>query len=132
MSHNLGAGLTQKMFQYIMACFTKARERFGDRQQEVPEDIDPTGYFFNKGILTSYSDIPKDRYDVFRNEKYQLIIKEPPTLRESVSAGIKFCECREFWLILRKLVPPKIIRKPPIRKVCEILFLSECKVFELQ
>ena len=58
-----------------MACFTKARERFGDRQQEVPEDVDPIGYFFNKGILTSYSDIPKDRYGVFRREKYQLIIK---------------------------------------------------------
>lgn len=115
-----------------MACFTKARERFGDRQKEVLEDVDPIGYFFNKGILTSYSDIPKDRYGVVLRGKKQLSIKEPPTLKELISVGIKFCEIREFWLISRKLVPAKMIRKPLIRKIREVLFLSKFKISELQ
>lgn len=62
MNHNLGAGLKQNMFQYIMACFTEARTRFGNLEQEIPGHVDPIDYFFNKDILTSYSDIPKDRY----------------------------------------------------------------------
>ena len=53
------------MFQYIMACFTEGRTRFGDRQQEVPGHVDPIDHFFDKAILTSNTDIPKDRYGVF-------------------------------------------------------------------
>ena len=48
-----------------MACFTEARTRFGNLEQEIPGHVDPIDYFFNKGILTSYSDIPKDRYGFF-------------------------------------------------------------------
>ena len=65
LNHNLGAGLKQNMFQYIMACFTEARTRFGNAEQEIPGHVDPIDYFFNKDILTSYSDIPKDRYAFF-------------------------------------------------------------------
>ena len=45
-----------------MACFTEARTRFGNLEQEIPGHVDPIDYFFNKDILTSYSDIPKDTY----------------------------------------------------------------------
>ena len=50
------------------------------------------------------------------NEKHS----KRSTFRESIFAGIKFHEFRDFWLISQKLVPDKIISKLPIREIGEI------------
>ena len=50
------------------------------------------------------------------NEKHS----KRSTLRESIFAGIKFREFREFWLILRKLVSAKFINKLRIRGIGKI------------
>ena len=68
LNHNVAAGISQKKFQYIMACFTEGRKRFGDPGQKVPGHVNLIDYFFDKDVLTPYSYMPNNRYDIFFRE----------------------------------------------------------------
>ena len=66
LNHNVGGGVRNNTFQYIMACFIEGREQFGDCDQKIPPNIDLIRYFFEKNTLTSNSgDTPKDGYDIY-------------------------------------------------------------------
>ena len=51
-----------------MACFTEGRKRFGDPGQKVPGHVNLIDYFFDKDVLTPYSYMPNNRYDIFFRE----------------------------------------------------------------
>ena len=64
LNHNVGGGVRNLTFQYIMACFVEGRERFGDCDQKIPQNIDLIRYFFEKSTLTSNTDTLKDGYEI--------------------------------------------------------------------
>ena len=59
LDHNLGAGVTRKMAQYIMCTFIKGRERFGFPRFIPPEFLQ--SYFFDAYFLTDGYEAPNDR-----------------------------------------------------------------------
>ena len=60
LSHNLGAGVSRNMFQYIMNCFLRARARCGSNTH-IPPEVKPADFFFDIRYLTAHGNVPKDR-----------------------------------------------------------------------
>ena len=65
LNHNVGGGVRNNTFQYIMACFVEGRERFGDCDQKIPPNIDLIRYFFEKKPSASSSNTLKDGYGIY-------------------------------------------------------------------
>ncbi|RMX54461.1 hypothetical protein pdam_00013175 [Pocillopora damicornis] len=60
LDHNLGAGVTKKMANYILTTFIRGRERFGIPRYDIPRDFIQR-YFFDVYFLTDGFEAPSDR-----------------------------------------------------------------------
>nr|XP_039258608.1 terminal uridylyltransferase 4-like [Styela clava] len=62
LNHNLGAGVSRKMTNFIMKVFVKARERFGTDPGNLLNGVrDIQRYFFNAEFLMDGEEVPNDR-----------------------------------------------------------------------
>ena len=60
LDHNLGAGVTRKMANYILTTFIRGRERFGFPRFDIPLELSQK-FFFDVYYLTDGYEAPTDR-----------------------------------------------------------------------
>lgn len=60
LDHNLGAGVTRKMANYILTTFIRGRELFGCPRYDIPLELSQR-YFFDVYYLTDGYEAPNDR-----------------------------------------------------------------------
>ncbi|XP_037350837.1 terminal uridylyltransferase 7 isoform X2 [Talpa occidentalis] len=61
LNHNLGAGLSRKMTNFIMKAFINGRRVFGIPVKGLPKDYSKIEYFFDPDVLTEGELAPNDR-----------------------------------------------------------------------
>ena len=61
LDHNLGAGITDNMYKYIMSCFNQARFHFGSSLTKV-QKRSMKEYYFDRNYFTNEESVPTDRF----------------------------------------------------------------------